>query len=69
MPVHAKTSATECPPATRLPSPRSQGSYNARIHGNGGQAPGVLHHDIIRGIGRRKIFLNYLFKKPSKDSS
>jgi len=34
-----------------------------------GQAPGVLHHVIIRGIERRKIFLNYLFKKPSKDSS
>ena len=24
----------------RLPSPRSQGSYNARLHGNGGQLAG-----------------------------
>ena len=63
--------------ATRLPTPRSQGSYNARIHGNGGQvawhciqpkrrhawqwragggqAPGTLHHVIVRGIEKRRI--------------
>ena len=42
---HAKISQTRRPPAS--PEPR-----------DGGQAPGVLHHIMIRGIERRKIFRN-----------
>ncbi|MBW1675725.1 MAG: hypothetical protein JRJ79_03775 [Deltaproteobacteria bacterium] len=45
---------------TRLPAPRSPDNCNASTHGNGGQvsgnggqAPGALHHIIARGIERR----------------
>ena len=50
-----------CPPAspelaTRLPSPIPAYTPNAGMRGNGGQAPGALHHIIDRGIERKRIF-------------
>lgn len=43
MVTHAKVISTRCPPV----SPEAH---------DGGRAPAVLHHIMIRGVERRKIF-------------
>ena len=52
---YAKISPIRRPPAS--PEPRDPPAIARHERAGGGQAPGVLHHVIGRGIERRKIFL------------
>ena len=54
--LHATPINNRCPPAspelaTRLPSPITTYTPNAGMRGNGGQAPGALHHIIVSAKG------------------